>query len=358
MAFDFTKRLTKARRKEFAEIIKDLQEQMGGIKISSRGWCYVMEGERYINKNQFDKVEEAINQCRKEGLLPVDLVEEDAGRLFSGVEHPTNMTIDHLVRDGLLWVLEGYDRFTPDWWEGEQYYIQVVVEKVDLKTFFEPVCRQYHIPIANSRGWSSILQRATYAKRFAEAEDMGLQPVLLYCGDHDPDGLRISDVMRENLDQIKDIRWSSGRSGYDPSNLIIDRIGLNFDFIEQNGLMWIDNLITGNKSKDMSLADPRHPNFKLPYVQDYLRKVGVRKCEANAIVTRPGAAVSLITEAIQKYLGEDALARFSKKEKAVKKEYLQILSETGIEEPIREYLDLPKRDDEDDEDEEDDNEFF
>jgi hypothetical protein len=140
----------------------------------------------------------------------------------------------------------------------------MVVEKIDLKTLFGPICDVYHIPIATSKGWSSVSQRAEYARRFKEAEDDGLKCVLLYCGDHDPDGLRISDFLRGNLEQLRYIRWGDGTDGYDPSNLIIDRFGLNYDFIEANNLTWIENLITGSGG---NLADPGHPNFHLPYVQ-------------------------------------------------------------------------------------------
>ena len=83
----------------------------------------------------------------------------------------------------------------------------MVVEKVDLISLFQPVCRDYKIPIANSKGWSSMLQRAEYARRFKEARDNGLQCVLLYCGDHDPDGLRIGEFLRKNLEDLNEITW-------------------------------------------------------------------------------------------------------------------------------------------------------
>lgn len=99
--------------------------------------------------------------------------------------------------------------------------------QIDLKTLFKELCRALHIPIATSKGWSSILQRAEYAKRYLDAEKQGLKCVLLYCGDHDPDGLRISDFLRGNLEDLKNVVWSDETKGYDPHDLIIDRFGLN-----------------------------------------------------------------------------------------------------------------------------------
>jgi len=68
--FDFSKRMGSKRIKEFANYLLELQDTIG-FKISARGWGYQLETERLINKDQFDKVEAAINRCRKKGLLPV-----------------------------------------------------------------------------------------------------------------------------------------------------------------------------------------------------------------------------------------------------------------------------------------------
>jgi hypothetical protein len=323
---DFNKSFTTKRLIEFADMIIEMGETIG-FKVSSRGWCYLCEQAGYINKNQFDKVDQAINTCRKLGYLPVDFVAEEDARAFSGIEKPSigpiKHTLDWMLRD----VLNGHKYYTPDWWENEAYYIQVLVEKIDLKTLFSPVCAKYHIPIANAKGWSSILQRAEYARRFKEAEEDGKIPVLLYCGDHDPDGLRISDTIMTNLEQIKGIVWDDGTEGYDPQNLIIDRIGLNYDFIVKNRFTWIDNLIT---SSGKDLASRSHRNHNLPYVKSYLKEIGERKCEANVIVTRPTQAEELIREAIEFYLGTDSLERFEARREVIQIKYDALLVKTGL----------------------------
>lgn len=334
MKFDFNKKFSKERLKQFAELLEEMQSGID-FKVSSRGWCYLMEQAGYIDKSQFDKVDNNINKCRKEGLLPVDFVAEESSRAFSGVEYPTKGEIDDTLEWMLRDVLDGSKYFIPDWWEGEEYYIQVLVEKIDLKTLFEPVCHKYHIPIANAKGWSSILQRAEYALRFKQAEENGLKCLLLYCGDHDADGLRISDTIRKNLEQISDIHWSNGEMGYDPVDLRIERFGLNYDFILKNKYTWIDNLITGS---GMDLSSPRHPNHNLPYVRDYIKKIGVRKCEANAIVTTPTVARKLMEDSILKYLGDDAPTRFALKRQLVDDDYAKILETSGLAVPIKSFL--------------------
>jgi len=339
MKFDLNQTATPERLKEFAVKLQELSDKIG-FKVSARGWCYQLEVERLINKDEFDKVENWINACRKKGILPIDFTAEEEGRQFSGVEYKSWGTPVQTMESYLKAVLEAEDYYTPDWWENEEYYIQMLVEKIDLKTLFEPVCRRFHIPIATSKGWSSMLQRAVYAKRFKQAEDKGLKVVLLYCGDHDPDGLRISDFIMKNLEDIKDITWEDGTEGYDPAGLKIVRFGLNSDFIEEHHITWIDNLITGSGK---NLASANHKNNALKYVKDYIKTYGVKKCEANAIVPMPKIARELVEEAIKEFVGEDAEDRFQEKRDAVKEVLDEFRERTGINESVKVALKIIKK---------------
>lgn len=357
--FDFSKKFTKKMLDRFADLLMRMQQSID-FRVSSRGWCYLMEQAGYIDKSQFDKVDNAINRCRREGMIPVNFVAEEAARQFSNVEEATTGSVDETIKLLLKGVLKGSHYYTPDWWEGEKYYIQMLVEKIDLKTLFEPVCAEYHIPIANAKGWSSILQRAEYARRFKEAEDKGLTCVLLYCGDHDPDGLRISDTIRQNLYQIQDIVWEDGEKGYDPTRLKIHRFGLNYDFIQKNGYTWIDNLITGSGGElaielpdgsfvpGQTKAGNQHKNFDLPYLQEYLQTIGVRKCEANAIVTTPDSAREFVRDEIEIWIGTEALNRFQVKREAVRIEYEKQLLNSGLHAVLSKYVNDEKEEEEDD----------
>ena len=131
-------------------------------------------------------------------------------------------------------------------------------------------------------------------QRFRAQHPAGRKLVLLYCGDHDPAGLRISDVIKQNLmdcARVQDV-------GFDPTPIEVVRFGLNRDQIARLGLTWIDNLITGS-GKD--LADPRHPDHNKPYVQDYIATHGLRKVEANALARDPAAAAAMVEAAINQY---------------------------------------------------------
>lgn len=338
--------MTKKRidKRKFADFLKEMNRTIG-MKMSARGWAYALEGIDtpqigMVSKAHFDYIEGIINDCRKAGYLPVDFVAQEEARGFSGVETPTEEPVVLYLKRFLDASLRTAEIYTPEWWDGENHYIQMVVEKIDLKSLFSPICEVFHIPIATSKGWSSIYQRAEYAHRFKEAEASGLRCVLLYCGDHDPDGLRISEFLRSNLKEIANITWSDGTEGYDPTDLTIDRFGLNYDFIIENNLTWIDDLITGSKK---NLASPSHPNHYMEYVQNYLRDIGERKCEANALVKQREKGRQLCREVITKYLGYDAEDRFEEKRQVIRDELNTFFERSGLDQSINKAIAIIKK---------------
>jgi len=345
--------------RSFAEQLEQLRKQ-AGFKISARGWAYQLEVLRLINKDQFDLVENLINTCRASGVLPIDFTMEEEGRKFSGVDIPTKGSPVKYMGQYLKAAMNIEDFYTPKWWKGEKYYVQMLVEKIDIKTLYSPVTEEYHIPIATAKGWSSMLQRAEYARRFKEAEDNGLECVLLYFGDFDPDGLRISDFLRGNLEDLSGIQWEDGTDGYEPSDLIIERFGLDYKTIMELKLTWIDNLITGSGK---NLASPLHKNFKMDYVQEYLRNYGARKCESNALVTMPKIARELCKTVIEGGirgfggLGKDAKDRFDERYQEVVRILDEFRERTGLDESIEKALSIINQegDERADDDDKDDN---
>lgn len=263
--------------------------------VSSRGWCYLLENHG-VTDGDFAAVQGLINDCRKSGALPLDICCPDERRSADGLEviHDGDpVKYAYTLVEGLRSANGMYIPFS--FWDEQDCYVEMVVEKIDLKNLFAPVCAEYCIPIANNVGRGDLNQRYAMMQRFAHWETRGKQCVLLYCGDHDPAGLNISRFLQSNLEELEDA------AGWSPDGLIIDRFGLNYDFIMEHGLSWIDNLETGSKRR---LDDPRHPSHNLPYVQNYLRKYGARKVEANALVIREQAAHDLCRTAINQYVDE------------------------------------------------------
>jgi hypothetical protein len=112
--------------------------------------------------------------------------------------------------------------------------------------------------------------------------------------------------------------------GWHPHNLIIDRFGLDYDFIEKIGLVWINNLETGSGK---SLADPQHKDHKKNYVQNYLKQFGARKVEANALIVQPEEGRNLCLRAILKYLPASAPEDYEQRLKPLRKTLRVTLTE-------------------------------
>jgi hypothetical protein len=233
----------------FCDRMRKIESRLD-FRVSSRGWCYILENDGVITKGEFDAAQRLVNDCRKSGALPLEICAVDEKRNTDGLDEYIDRTsVDEEVEDiyerARDVTEDGHLSYTPfGFWDDQEFYIELVVEKIDLKSLFGLVAAYFNVPIKNIAGWCDINGRAAMMRRFAERERRNQQCVLLYCGDHDPGGLHISDFIRSNLADLRNaVRWS-------PEDLIIDRFGLNADFIEANNLTWIDNLETGSLPAD------------------------------------------------------------------------------------------------------------
>ena len=291
----------RAKLREFCDKIRKIDETLD-YKVSSRGWCYILE-EHGLGKDQFQRCQNLINDCRKNGMLPFDLCAPDPRRAAEGIEGVDDPDLDAEAESALQNVREWHEDYRPSsFWDTVDAYIEMAVEKVDLKSLFGPICLEHHVPISNKAGWGDIDLRCSMMLRFKEMEAKGKACALLYCGDFDPGGLNISDFLHKNFADL------AGAVGWSPRNLVIERFGLNEDFIKKHGLTWIDNLKTGGGK--LPLDDPRHPDHNKAYVQEYLRKYGARKVEANALVVRPEAGRQLCRDTLARFIDLDALAAY------------------------------------------------
>jgi hypothetical protein len=304
----------KASESRFADELIELSKSLD-FKISARGWCYHLE-EHGLSKGDFDKAEVLINSLREEGALPIDLVATSQQRIVEGLEdvsaYKTVNAFAQYIRHSVIpWYASTW---TPEsQWKTQTTYVELVVEKIDLVGLFSPVCEEFGITVTNMQGWSDPLTRATQMRRFVLHRDAGRPCKVLYVTDHDPDGLRIAELLRKHYDNLANVRWMDGSQiEWTPDSVVVERIGLDYDMIEDLGLTWIGGLTTGRRNQDGSkrdLADPNHKNHKHPYVQDYLSRFGARKVEANALVARIDEAREWLRGLLPRYIDLLELAR-------------------------------------------------
>ena len=178
--------------------------------VGSRDYCYLLESHG-LGKGEFDLAEKLITACRKSGALPLNICAEDASREAIGLEEiDTRDVLDKVESLIDQFVNHTHEKYLPiSLWDDLDVYVEVATEKLSLRNLFEPVCKEFHIPITNFKGWSDLNSRAAMMRRFAHWATRGKKCVLLLCGDHDPGGLRITDTMRKNLEDLAGaVGWS------------------------------------------------------------------------------------------------------------------------------------------------------
>ena len=280
--------------------------------VGSRGWAYILEGERYIDKDEIDAVQALINACRKSGDLPLDICCEDDKRVAENVEE-IDAPPKERAAEIFDYVESAENYYTPfSFWGDVGTYVQVGVEKSNIKSLFAKTCAGLYVPIANLGGWADLNVRAGFMRRFAAKEAEGKRCVLLTFTDLDPGGLNINNFLRANLEEL------AHAVGWSPDNLIIERFGLDHDFVEREQLTWIENLATSKG--EYPLDDRRHPDHYKEYVQSYLRQFGARKVEADALLKVPELGRELCRRAILKYVPTSAPRRYHAKLKPVRAE--------------------------------------
>lgn len=317
-------------RMAMGEAIERMSEETG-FRFGPRGWAYYAEGLGLITKGEFDRFEKLLTDMRKDGELNPDVIEPDASRMatevndFEAAEHPpeayARAAVDD-IRDQLNSWAESF--YEAGYWDGLGYYVEMIVEKKDLVQIFKSTADRYNVRITNGKGDTDIHTRLAMLKRFREHYYAGRECVLLAIGDHDPKGLSIVDGLRRTIMSCSNLK---GLDWYDPQFEVVN-VGLTEAQIDELGLMKIDNLETGG---GRDLSDPAHPDHKKDYVQDYISRFGVWKCEANALVGRPPQARALLEDAINRFIPaehlEEVEARNAASQEAVRDEIARLMKD-------------------------------
>ncbi len=149
--------------KSFIETIEEVNSTLD-FKVSSRGWCYILE-EHGLVKGDFGKAQKLINDLRKDGSLPVDICAPDETRATDNVQD-IDGTVAEEASQAIYNVKHYHETYTPfSFWRDQEYYIEMLVEKGDLKSLFADECERYHIPISNAKGWGDINGRYAMMQR-------------------------------------------------------------------------------------------------------------------------------------------------------------------------------------------------
>jgi hypothetical protein len=216
-------------------IIDEYQSQ--GLSLTLRQLYYQFVARDLMANKQknYKSLGSLLSNARLAGLTDWKSM-EDRTRGISGGDYG-----DHSVHSFMAEVSSGYSRH---WWDGQETYVEVWVEKEALAGVVERACRKYRVPFFSCRGYTSQSEQYKAGKRFEyHSNILDKSCHLLHLGDHDPSGI---DMTRDNDDRLQ---------MFAPGTVTIERMALNMDQI-------IDQKPPPNPAKE---SDSRHGKYKERY---------------------------------------------------------------------------------------------
>lgn len=90
--------------------------------------------------------------------------------------------------------------YQEDWWAGQEYRPVVWIEKDALIGVISNICTELRVPYFSTRGNNGQIPMRDAALKLASQIEAGQTPVVLYFGDHDPSGIRMTGDVERRLE--------------------------------------------------------------------------------------------------------------------------------------------------------------
>lgn len=201
---------------------------------------FVAEGISPSGQLHYKRIGDVLTDARYEGTFPIEGLEDRGRDIHEGGYTRFDTNINPPLGQAADWI-----RNMPalalqrDRWAGQRTHVSVWVEKQALEGVFQPVCDELGVSWFACKGYPSVsalwewiknVRRAMNdnARREGYQRHVGLaeECVVLYFGDHDPDGWEIPRSALRNLRKLMAVK------GYDIS-VTFKRIALNMDQIQE-----------------------------------------------------------------------------------------------------------------------------
>lgn len=267
-------------------IIEDYQNQ--GLRLTLRQLYYQL-----VTRNVIPNVERSyknlgslVTDARLAGLMDWAAIED---RVRVPREPPEWESIQSLVSAAV-------SAFRLPRWDGQEYYVELWVEKDALAGVLEPLAREHHVTLMVNRGYSSASAMYEAARRFIREGD-GKTCVLFYLGDHDPSG----------EDMVRDVQDRLTMFGADVE---VTKIGLTMKQVEE-----YDPPPNPAKMSDSRAAA-------------YVEKHGSSSWEVDALP--PNVLAELVREAIGNVLDQDLMDEVIEKEEIAKKKLIKAAAKIEV----------------------------
>jgi ParB-like chromosome segregation protein Spo0J len=149
-------------------------------------------GSIYRNdKNSYNTLTGVLTRGRLSGEIPWEAIGDETRPM---VVWNVQKNVAPFIKNQLDRFMKGYNR---DYMQSQPNHIEIVGEKLTIKSIIDPVAMKYCIPYTIGRGYSSINPRHEMAERFRESGKSKL--IILILSDLDPDGVEIAQSFARSM---------------------------------------------------------------------------------------------------------------------------------------------------------------
>lgn len=277
-------------------IISEYQGQGYTLTLRQLYYQFVARGLIENTERSYKNLGSIVADGRVAGLIDWYSI-EDRGRNVSSV----------YVQEDEQQCLDGLEyHYSLDFWERQNAYVEVWVEKEALAAVIQRPADKWQVPFMACKGYLSVSEAWRAGQRFEAMEEAGRDRlVVIHLGDHDPSGI---DMSRDNADRLS---LFSNRS-----NVELRRIALNMDQV------------------DAYNPPPNPAKVTDSRARDYIARFGHTSWELDAL--EPRVLDQLISAEIESFVDMD-LWRQTKAEQTEARQVLAKLHSNWPE--VREFVD-------------------
>jgi len=245
-------------------------------------------------KQDYARLCRLLSKARYSGEIPFEFI-QDRTRYTSNLPIPLEEILYY---------------YYPKAWEHQPYYIEVILEKEGLRTFFRKILRPFYVPVTPTRGFDSLSDVMEIAKRIHHYKNR--RRLIFIFSDFDPSGESIFQDFEFRLKKClvmlgeEPTYYNEKEKKIEIPNLYVEKVALTLEQIEKYNL----------PPKFVKPKDPRATRF----IDKYGEKTVV---EMDAMP--PDTLKEIILEKVIPYLNLNEVERTQKIEKKIKTQGLKVL---------------------------------
>lgn len=211
---------------------------------------FVAQGLMPSGQKVYKRVVSALSEARVAGEFPMHLIEDRGRDAGAGESIQREDDVERAVTRGKVALGRFPDIFLKyAKWYGQPKYVSVWVEKEALAGVFEGPCRDLGVGLFACRGYPSVSSLHQWCRHASDACGSGRfrlptraviegddrrvhgtasEAVILYFGDHDPDGLEIPDSCMRTIQEMR-INGVAPRA----PRVRLERVALTLEQVEE-----------------------------------------------------------------------------------------------------------------------------